>query len=379
MNIWLILVTEVKHAVRNRTFLTMMILFPLVLMLILGAALSGAFNNADAGRDIRVAYLKSERSPLAQAFQYFVAQAVSQGIRFQETKSLAQGIASVQKGAADCLVRINPRGIDLYQNNRSGFRASLVRAVLRGFIQRHRMIAALARINPRAVMDIRKNDTQARAGGGNLVVARSLNGPRKPRAIDYYAVTMLTLIIMYATLTGSYAIKREILAKTANRLRCCPVRNYEILIGKMGGAICSALLHVLIVVAVSKYLFGAYWGEQPVSVALLLIAEVIMAISLGVGLAFLIRNQIALNGFLNLVIPIMVFFGGGYLPVDSFGKLFLRFAALSPLRWINKALFQVIYRADGSAVLPAVLMNLSIAAVFIAVASLAARKEAFLK
>lgn len=51
--------------------------------------------------------------------------------------------------------------------------------------------------------------------------------------MDYYALTMLTLILMYSSIAGVFAIKSETIARTLNRLLCSPVGKHEILIGKI--------------------------------------------------------------------------------------------------------------------------------------------------
>lgn len=56
---------------------------------------------------------------------------------------------------------------------------------------------------------------------------------RLKRAMDYYALTMLTLILMYSSIAGVFAIKSETIARTLNRLLCSPVGKHEILIGKI--------------------------------------------------------------------------------------------------------------------------------------------------
>ncbi|MFZ3171347.1 MAG: hypothetical protein WA118_05145 [Carboxydocellales bacterium] len=47
-----------------------------------------------------------------------------------------------------------------------------------------------------------------------------------------------------------------------------------------------------------------------------------MAVSLGLGLAFILKDEV-LTGILNLLIPIVVFLGGGYMPIDGLGKTIL--------------------------------------------------------
>jgi ABC-2 type transport system permease protein len=155
------------------------------------------------------------------------------------------------------------------------------------------------------------------------------------------------------------------------------VGKYEILTGKTLGVLAVTLLQALGVILFSRYVFGANWGSHPGAIFLLVAAEVVMAVSLGMGLAFMIKGETTVKSLLNIIIPFMVFLGGGYVPLEGLGNTLLSFSQLSPVRWMNKALFQVIYSQDFGSVLPALCVNLGIAAVFMAVSSLAIRKESF--
>ncbi len=98
-----------------------------------------------------------------------------------------------------------------------------------------------------------------------------------------------------------------------------------------------------------------------------------MAVSLGIGVAFMVRNE---RGILNILVPLMAFFGGNYIQIEGLGKTMLLVSNFSPVRWVNKAIFAVTYSNDYSSVAQAILINLGLAAIFVVVASFSFRKEA---
>jgi ABC-2 type transport system permease protein len=76
------------------------------------------------------------------------------------------------------------------------------------------------------------------------------------------------------------------------------------------------------------------------------------------------------------MIPVLVFLGGSYAPVDGFqNKTFQAITYLSPVRWVNRSIFDVIYNSNYSKVSTAILINLCAAVIFIAISSLIFRKE----
>lgn len=100
-----------------------------------------------------------------------------------------------------------------------------------------------------------------------------------------------------------------------------------------------------------------------------------MAVSMGIGLSFIIKSESALTGLINTIIPIMVLLGGGYVPLEVLGKTMQRLSIISPVRWTNQALLRLIYDKDLSTAFIAIGINLALALVFILLASLVYTRE----
>jgi len=210
----------------------------------------------------------------------------------------------------------------------------------------------------------------------DFTAVNSVNKKAQPSSLDYYAVAMLTLIIMYGTNTGLYGIAGEKNLKTRDRILASPVKKYEFLVGKTLGGIFATTLQVIIVIAFSKYVLKTNWGEDIFTIFLIVLSLIIMAISLGVGLGFIFKKENVASGILNFVIPVMCFLAGAYVPIEVIGNhTFESITYLSPLRWTNKAIFQIIYNSDYSKVFPAITINISIAAVFLIICSILFRRE----
>jgi ABC-2 type transport system permease protein len=155
---------------------------------------------------------------------------------------------------------------------------------------------------------------------------------------------------------------------------CAPVRKYELLTGNVAGSIVVTIVQGLVVILFSKFVLKANWGEDILTVALLLLTYSIMTVSLGAGLAFMFENSEAAMGVLNTIIPIFVFLGGGYVPLNVMSGVLAKISDISPVKWVNSALLSVIYDGNYSRVLTSVSINLAIAAAFIVIASLFTRK-----
>ena len=349
----------------------MMILFPIVLIVILGSALSGAFDNTIKLDDTRVLYTLESNNGLSQYFKEFTAHGKELGIIFEETSDKNMGIESVRDVTYSCFILFekDTGRVRFYKNARYNFEAGFVEGYVDAFVKRYNVFAEIAESNPAALEKVMAET------GSEYVRTVSLDTKKRPRSIDYYSITMLTLILMYASLTGMWGIKTEQSLKTGNRILQSPVRKYEILTGKVIGGILVTIVQAVIVIIFSKYVMNANWGSDIPTIMALVMAQSVMTISIGTGIAYLIPNEGAASGIINTIIPVLVLFGGGYTPMEMMGETMAKLSVISPVRWINSALLRIIYDNDYSLVATAVIINVAVAAVFIMAAAMLSRKE----
>jgi ABC-2 type transport system permease protein len=279
--------------------------------------------------------------------------------------------AQIKNNEYDCFITVKDNEINILKNDKYNLQADIFQSMLNVFIQRYNLYVEIAKENPAALKNISYDE------GFSAVDKVSIDKKRIPRAIDYYAVAMITLIILYASMGGSYGIIGERTRKTEGRILTAPVKKSELLSGKLIGSVLMTVLQITVVFLVSKFLLKAYFGENMLPVALVLLSEIIMSVSLGVGVAFLVKNDSAAGGILNAIIPFIAFLGGAYVPLETFNEgFFLRLTNISPLKWVNRSIINTIYSGDTSTVLQTIIINLGIAAVFIAISSGIFRKEA---
>ncbi len=374
MNLFRVILKEFKLNYRNLKANTLMVLFPIVLIAILGAAFTNVFDQTIKLGEVKVLYTEvagNSDQTFTNAFGSFRdAFAAELGMTFEKTEDVAKGMESIKDYEYSAYVQISdePREIKLYKNERYGFSGSLLESALDSFTKTYGAVSAIAVNNPSALQKLQG------VGQGSYVEQLSLDKERQPGSLDYYAVTMLTMILLYASLTGFYSVREDVEQMTGSRILCAPVKKYQLLTGKVLGCIVVTVVQGLIVILFSKFILKAYWGEDMATVAMLLLAHSIMAVSMGVGLAYLFRNGDAAAGAMNAIVPIFVFLGGGYVPLDAMGPAFSGISSISPIKWINSALFRVIYNNDYSQVAISIGISLSVAATFIVIAAVFSRR-----
>lgn len=373
MRVLILIKKEFIQNLRDWRVNSLMVLLPILLIVILGAAFSGVFNSTIKLNSTTVLYMADSGQYLEDGFREFSEELGRElGVTFEETGDLEKGRESVRNSGYACFIYLsgNPDEIRIYKNDKHNFEANLIHSALKTFVDRYGAMAAIYRYDPAGAGRILSDASM------DFTSVESLDRKRQPGSLDYYAVTMLTLILMYASLVGFWAIRSEQDLKTGNRILCSPTRKYEYLTGKVLGGIVITVVQALVVIFFSKLVLKAWWGEDIATVLLIVLTLSIMAISIGTGIAYLIKNEGAASGILNIIIPILVLFGGGYTPLENMGPGVMKLSAVSPLKWTNDAIFRVIYDNDYTLVATAVFINLAIAAAFILISAALSRKEA---
>lgn len=360
MNILSIAFKEMKHNFRDGRALLFMIAFPIVLMLILGLALTNAFSSNVSIGGVKVVVKDSTGGgPLSEAFTAFTQELGKSGMTFEALKPGVNGREEVENNRYADYVELTNQGISLYGSSRDTIESNIVQGMLASFTDKYNAAAAAAQLEPA------KTEMVFAGSGHDYIREMSVNPDRMPGSVDYYALAMTVMVAMWAAMPAGGLMQRENGRGTAVRLVTAPIRKSEIFTGKiMGGLVINALC-VVVMILFSKYAFKAYWGDHMGVVLLVLLTEVMMAMSLGLALSYLMKGT-ASRAFISLIVQLLSFFGGAYFPVgDDPGGIMGFLVNLSPIRWANHGLTEVIYANNVSAAWPVIALNIGFGVLFL--------------
>ena len=102
---------------------------------------------------------------------------------------------------------------------------------------------------------------------------------------------MTTMIALYAAMGASSLIREERIRKTGDRLIAAPISKAEIFVGKILGSLVANALCILLVMLFSKFVFQANWGDHLGIIFIILLTQVFLAISFGLG-SDILRKQL---------------------------------------------------------------------------------------
>lgn len=349
---------------RDIKVLVFMLATPVLLMLILGTALSGNFNGTAAMEPIRVLYAFDGASKVAEEkWTAFLGEAEASGAVFEEIQTGTDGIREVENGnyTGYAVIR-GSEGIAYYGNENKETESRLAEGLLMSFTESYNLVQALA-----------GSSSQDRLKD-KYVTGSQVEAAKKPGGLDYYAVAVTTMIILYSALTAGQLIETERIRHTDIRLLASPATKGDIFAGKILGMLAVNGIFVVLIMAVSKLMFQVNWGDRPGVVLIVLLTEVVFALSLGLAFGYVFKGNAA-GSVLMIIIQAAAFFGGSYAPVDQTTGFMHALARYSPLQWSNDAILQVIYEGRLAAAAPAALLNLGWSVLLLAAAILLMRRR----
>ncbi|WP_459501373.1 ABC transporter permease [Bacillus sp. C1] len=366
MNIFNIAITHMKRDFRDIKTLVFMLAFPIVLMLILGTALTNAFNgDSQSIKDIQILYKDEASNTFSQSFETFAKEVSESGIHFKKVSKGIDGKEEVKQNKYAGYLEMNKDGAKLYENDRNSVKGSIIEGMLQAFVDKYNVAVEVAKVDPSKVSTVISNGNH-----NDYIKETSLEAAKKPSSMDYYAIVMTTMIALYGALGASHLIRGERIRKTGDRLIAAPVSKAEIFIGKILGSLVANALCIFLVILFSKFVFKANWGDHLGIVLLILLTEVLLAISFGLGIGYITKTGEASKAVIMVVVQLASIFGGAYFVVEE-----NIVTNLSPLTWVNTALMKIIYANEVGAAFPVIFLNLGISALFLLIAIIVLRRR----
>jgi ABC-2 type transport system permease protein len=367
------MIKEIKSSLRQMQSFLFMLAFPILLMLILGTALSNAFSSTAQVDDMRLLYSNKATNPqLTEYWQGFTRAVEQEGIQIIPAASGTNGQEEIREDRYTAYVELGDDGMKYYGGSKHAIEGNIIQGMMTAFANQYNLAAAAFKIEPSKAEAILTHANSE----SDYVLETSLDPDKKPNSMDYYAISMTTMIALYSALAGSYLFRSERTRNTAIRLMASPVSKGSLFAGKVLGCTIINFLFVIAVFLFSKFAYGADWGDHYGMVLLVLFTEVALSISLGLGLSYLLKGDTA-RSVIMIFTQIASFVGGAYFPVqDRDGSSFFQMLPyISPLHWANTALTKIIYADDLRAALPTIGLNVGIAAAFLITAALIMRKR----
>ena len=162
---------------------------------------------------------------------------------------------------------------------------------------------------------------------------------------QYYTVVMIPFCTIMALITAAYAGKDDAYAKTAERVLLTPISTKAIVWSKVISCSLVFFLCGILVYGAAGILTGLEMRSIGwISILFLTLSFSVSSIGTLIGLGM--KNFLVLKNVLNIPIAIFAILGGTFFRIGTFNRVGNFVLNLSPIRWINRSMFQLLFEGN---------------------------------
>jgi ABC-2 type transport system permease protein len=190
--------------------------------------------------------------------------------------------------------------------------------------------------------------------------------------LDYLAPVLIAVFaFFFIFLLSTVSFLRERTSGTLERLLASPLTRGELVLGYLGGFALFALLQALVILAFTVFVLKVQYRGNLATIFVVEAVLVVGAVSLGLAISALARNELQAVQFVPLVLLPQVFLSGLLVPTDQLSDVLRAIATVLPLTYANEALRSVMVK--GYAITdPLIVRDIGILAAFAFVMAIAA-------
>lgn len=376
MKIFNIAYYNVLRNFRDRKSISLTLFFPVLLILILGTALNNVYGPKTIDR-INVAYVNEDRGEMSKQFDTFLKiSSIQKWLKVTRVNSYDKGMKLIKDKKDETLIYIKANyskeislgekaNIEVYQNQINELHVAAVKSIVDSFINGANTMETVAKMGAvnQSYIDSENIKDMPITTNGNI-----------PRAIDYYAVTMLAMTLMYGTLFASYAMAEDKAENTYIRIKASPIKPYINYMGKTLGTFVTLALEAAILILFTNIVYHVNWGTNMPMILLLSGLFAIFATALGIFAYSIFNNSRKAAALLNIITVFFTFVSGGYAKIGNAGSAFDKLASFVPNKMFHTAMFNTIYGGSISQTQTCIVGLIGITVVLFIIASVFGRR-----
>ncbi len=340
----------IKQNWRDRATYLEMMLLPIVLIFILGMSLNQVFTVPSLS-PVATAVINEDTGPMGENFNQFLAyEKVSELIELVPVNSLEEGRRLVTEGEIEALIHLpadvlqqEAGTIRLITGPRQSLGTDVVESLLDSFVQGANTVLAMENMGVAGdTFGFRENHLRRQS----LTAAEVI-----PGAMDYYAVTMLVMFMMYGTTYAAFGMKEGYLGPVGSRIGITPIRRSHHYLGLVAANLVTVMLQGAIIITFTHVAFQVNWGNNLPLIFGLVFLTGTTAIGLGTAIVTITRDEILAGNMINILVPAMTFLSGGFFRFNPpSGSWMAALQYLSPNYLAQTALFTTIYGGEFSTI-----------------------------
>jgi len=384
MKAWTVALKDIVTRLRDRRAILLMVVTPLILTAIVGAAFSGLFDQGDESpiQGIALVVVNDDQGDLGQQIaDSLAAPELANLLAPTAMVSLEAARASVEAGEAVAVVYIPPdfsasirqygapgsvadniAEIQLYTDPVNTIQAGIVETVVSQIVAGFNSAALAAQVSIEqalshttgvdiaALVAVTEKEIQATFGGSNQPKisldrsATSGNSDLISSSLAYLALGLSIFFLSFSLFDNVKSLLDEQREGTLSRLITTGTGIGHVLLGKIGGAFLLGVLQLGILIVATRLLFNLSWGSSIPGLVFIVIAAAVAMTSLGTFLSTFARDSRQADILAGAIVLSSAALGGSFFPPYGFPDWLQKLSYLTVNRWAVDGLVDLIIR-----------------------------------
>lgn len=334
---WTIFATSMKRKLKNPTVIVNYILLPLLLIVILGNALSSVFETDEDGEAVP-ASLSQVKTVVVNADQGKLGADIMTFLTSEDNKALfdvtvetdaAKAEQMLQDGDVEQYIYIpadltsgfenkQESTVTVYGEDSNIDKVNITGLMLSTFGDGYLAMDVSSQNNQQELYThVYSNLLTTGASAANS--GDSGSDSSNITALSYYGVTMLVLILVYGLANTMNFVQEEYSEALGDRYLVSPLSRTSLILGQLLTGCAISIVQGIIIVLCAQWLFDVTYGDNMLVVLFIIVAGSIFFNALGLILGVIARRVKAIDSVVTLLIPVMTFIGGGFIKIDLGG------------------------------------------------------------
>jgi ABC-2 type transport system permease protein len=333
MNIWTIAVYEIRRMLTSRTVLIVQFALPLLLIFILGSALSSTFKQEDKEmKPVAIALVQQDSGQMKDQVSAFLENSQKSNV-IQVTKlTSGEEVRQQVKQGKQEFGLIIPSDFSkkvtsgesaewemiLGNNYAQNLKAQVILGSFLNQANLYQSIEVTAGTDfIKTPLEISEAVKSERSDGSLVKVGKLAVSDANYSASQYYAASMLIMFLLYSGMGTAISMLSEKEKHTLLRLNSMPIPEIQIMMGKIVGNSLISLLQAIIIIGATTAFYHVNWGHSYGMLLAVCLLTIAASMSLAVIGTILARSVKSVTSIFQFLIIFMTFTSGGFSPIPE--------------------------------------------------------------
>ena len=335
---------ETMQFFRSKSNVIVMLIFPIILIFIMGSSLNDIMGMEKNIFDDKIIYYRinapiENEVDLQRFYDFMIHFEKNTNVKFIENNNYKEAINDVNNNKAICFMDIYNDDINYFRNEKKeNLESKVFRNLYEQYIKKYTFLKSIDKSNPQQMQTVLDYEIKILLKNENI-------NQEEVDSFTYYTFAILILINIYISTITSMSMYKEQFLHTMTRLKVFNTKKINILLSKIALGIIVGLLQIIIVYIVSTRFFKVNWSDNLLYIFIVLISFIIFSSALGIFMSIIFSNRKICYMANNILIIIMGFLGGSYVPMYlvKSARVTSFLSQITPSYWANTSLLSLSY------------------------------------